>query len=137
MDVYISLRYDLTYMYHGMIMTVSLVNIHNYIYTLSKRKSIINLQHYISSWWTTQWFDISVCNDHHDKFSCHLSPTKMTDITSLTIFPMLYISHLGLIYLVTESLNLLISLTSFTHHTTSLHSGNHLFPICMTPFLVC
>ena len=54
---------------------------------------------------TKQWFDYfhTLQNDHHNKYSYHLSPYR--DITLLlTIFPTLYISSLWLICLVIESL---------------------------------
>ena len=63
--------------------------------------SIIDLNHYIRSWCTTQGYFYTSQNDHHDKSSYHLSPCK--DITLLlTIFPTQYISFLWLIYFVTE-----------------------------------
>ena len=56
--------------------------------------------------------------NHHDKSSFHMSPYK--DITwFLIIFPILYISRHCFIYLVTESLHLLISLTYFSHPSYS------------------
>ena len=64
-------------------------------------------------------------NDHH-KSSYHLAPYKVNTLL-LTILPLLYVSPLWLIYFVTGSLYLLISLTYFTHPTNPLPSGSHLF----------
>ena len=59
------------------------------------------------------WYFYISQNDHHDKSSYYLSPYKFIMIL-LTISPMLYISSLWLIYFVTGSVYLLISLTCFT-----------------------
>lgn len=70
------------------------------------------LQHLISSVRATQWFDISIhyWNGLHLKPSYHLSHiTKMSTPFS-TIFLILYISSLWLIYFVIGSLYLWISL---------------------------
>ena len=61
----------------------------------------------------TIWYFYILRNDHHDKSSYHLSPYKVMTIL-LTIFSMLYISSLWLIYFVTGSLYLLIPITYFT-----------------------
>ena len=64
------------------------------------------------------------------KSSYHLPPHKVITILS-AIFPTLYISSLGLFYFITGSLSLLTSLTYFSHPTTPLPSGNHLFVLCI------
>ena len=79
-----------------------------------------------------QWFSISIYNDHHNNFSYQLSPYK--DITLLTIFPMLYISSLWLIYFVARSLYLLTSFTYFIHLSTSLFQQ---WPVCSLSITVC
>ena len=71
-------------------------------------------------------------NDHHDMSSYHVSPYKV--ITLLTIFTVLYIISLRLIYFVIGSLYLLISFT-YLPTSTLLPSGNHLFPISTNLFL--
>ena len=79
----------------------------------------------------TQGFSISVRfntfpNDHHNRFSCHLSPYKHTTLLS-TIFPTLYILYPCLIYSVTRSLHLLIFLLYFSLLLASHHSNHLLF----------
>ena len=63
-------------------------------------------------------------NDHQDMSSYHVLPHKV--ITLLTIFTVLYITSLRLIYFVIGSLYLLISFT-YLPTSTLLTSGNHLF----------
>ena len=62
---------------------------------------------------TTQWFDIHIpCEVITAVSSSHLSLYKV--IIILTIFPMLYITSLWLIYFITESRYFLIPFTLFT-----------------------
>ena len=61
-------------------------------------------------------------NDHYNMSHCHLSPYKDT---VLTIFPTLYTSYPWIIYFVTGSLYLLISLICF--------SPSPLFPLWQPP----
>ena len=50
----------------------------------------------------------------------------------LTIYPVLYITCLWLIYFITGSLNLLIPFTCFTLLPHPLPSGNHQFVLCIS-----
>ena len=61
-------------------------------------------------------------NDHHNKSSYRLSPYKMITV-SLTIFPMLYVISLWIIYSITGSLYLFIALSCFTQPPHTLHSA--------------
>ena len=63
--------------------------------------------------------------DHHHKSSYHLSYKAIAILAS--IYPILYILSLWLIYFVTWSLYCLNSLTNFIHPLTSLPSSNQLF----------
>ena len=68
--------------------------------------------------------------DHHDTFTYYVSPYK--DLTYLFIvFPTLDILYPWLIYFVTGSFYILISLTYFFPPATPLLSGNHLFALCI------
>ena len=83
------------------------------------------------------WYFHILQNAHHDKFSYHLSPYKGITLL-LTIFPMLYISSPWLIYFVTESVYLLISLTYVAHSPTSSPLATScLFSVSMILFLFC
>ena len=99
--------------------------------------SIIDLQHYVSPWYRTQWLDISI---HYKMITilslvtiCH--HTKVLHCYWLSSPCCLYISFLWLIYFVTGSLYLLVSLTYFTHLPTPLPTGNHLFVLCIYDFV--
>ena len=65
-------------------------------------------------------------NDHHDKFSNHLFPHKVV-VLLLTIFLMLYIISLWLIYYVTGGLYLLIPSNYFAHFITLSLTSIHFF----------
>ena len=74
-------------------------------------------------------------NDHHDKSSYHLAPYKVI-IILLTIFPMLYITSLQLIYFITGSLYLLIpSPISPNPLPVSPLATTSMFSVSMNPFL--
>ena len=87
--------------------------------------SIIDLNHYIRSWCTTQGYFYTSQNDHHDKSSYHLSPYKNITLW-LTIFLTVYIFSPWLIYFLTEILYFLTS-THFRYPPGPFFSGNHLF----------
>ena len=73
-------------------------------------------------------------NDHHNKSSYHLSPYKMITV-SLTIFPMFYVISLWIIYSITGSLYLFITLSCFTQPPHTLHSApSHPSLSTPTPF---
>ena len=91
--------------------------------------SIIDLQHYVSSWYTTQRFH--VCTLQHNPHNSLPYAITQAYYTVLAIFPILNISRLWLIYFVTWSLYLLISLTYFPPPPTPLPSGSHLFAVCI------
>ena len=89
--------------------------------------SIIDLQHDVSSWHTTQWFNISI---HYKmitmiKLVVICNPTKLLHYYWL-IFPTLYISYLWFIYCITESLYLL-NLSHLFLFSSALSPVNHLF----------
>lgn len=99
--------------------------------------SIIGLQYYFSFKHTTQWFYISYillyfiyylhC-DHQNKSYYQLSPYKVITLL-VTIFFMLYITSLWLIYSINGGLYLLIPFPYFTHPPTPLASGYQ--PVCL------
>ena len=83
------------------------------------------------SWYLHTWQ-----NDHHDKSGDHLTPKVITVL--LTIFIILYIPSLWLIYYVTGDLYLLITFTFFTQPLwPSLVALICSLYICLFSFLFC
>ena len=91
--------------------------------------SIIDLQHCVSSWCTTQWFRYfyTFQNGQH---SYLLSPYKDITLLSAT-FTFLYVLYLWFVYFVMEFLYIVIYLTYLSHFPTPFPSSNHMFILCI------
>lgn len=99
--------------------------------------NIIGLQYYFRFKHTTQWFYVSYillyfiyylhC-DRQNKSYYQLSPYEVITLL-VTIFFMLYITSLWLIYSINGGLYLLIPFPYFTHPPTPLASGYQ--PVCL------
>ena len=82
------------------------------------------------------WHLHTLWNDHHDKYSNHLSPYEFI-IISLTIFLVMYITFLWLIYFITRGL-FLIPFTCLTFPTQPpLLATIHLFSVSLNLFSHC
>ena len=94
--------------------------------------SVTNVQRFVSSCYTTQWFNISM----HSEMITMVNPVTIcyhikSLLTCWLMFPTLCTSYPWVIYFVTESLCLLISLPYFSPSPVSIPSGNHLFVLCI------
>ena len=90
-------------------------------------KSMTDLQNHVSSWYTTQWFSVSI----HHKMINHVSSPYVINTKLLhywLYFPVCtFYQH---IYLLILSLYLLISITCFAQWLYP-SSDNHLFVLCV------
>ena len=77
-----------------------------------------------------------IWNVHHNKYSYHLSPYKVTTI-SLTIFPMLYITISWLIYFITRSLHPSILSSFLPISPQPIPRSNSQFVLCIIGQVLC